>query len=95
LRFTATMLCNASTLRERPCDYYARTRAKDRFFYSDKFGHGNCVNLRDSARALISHFAVYRSFTHAITAELRNDAKFLKWVRLPYALRYNFVLRRP
>ena len=27
-------------------------------------------------------------FTHAITPEVRNDARLLKWIQLPYALRY-------
>ena len=35
------------------------------------------------------------NLTHAITPELRNDAKFLKWVRLPYALRYLDLLCAP
>ena len=53
--------------------------------------------MRAKRREAFGQFrlTVYRSFTDAITPELRNDAKFLKWVRLPYALRYLDLLCAP
>ncbi|PYL02455.1 MAG: hypothetical protein DME32_06400, partial [Verrucomicrobia bacterium] len=54
---------------------------------SDKFGHENCVNLRDSCKRLRSMRSSLPQFYHAITAKSRKDAKCLNWVRLPYALR--------
>jgi hypothetical protein len=53
--------------------------------------------MRAERREAFGQFrlTVYRSFTDAITPELRNDAKFLKWVRLPYALRYLDLLCAP
>jgi len=58
-----------SSLRGSFPDNYAREKK------SDKFGHKNCVNLRDFDMMTKLAYAQLRADYHRFTAELRNNAK--------------------